>query len=1102
MIRNSMSQDIAVIGMECYMPDAINTSEFWKHIQSGNCLCYSLPEERRKETKHFFDENKQPLRGAYLQSVSQFDYDFYHIPLIDAVRMDPAQRLLLDTVRQMLERAGYDGELFRGSRTGVYIGYSANHDYIRILKQAGYLDDPNVKIGNEPALISGRISYHYNLSGPSCIIDTACSSSLNAVHWACMGIRNGDCEIAIAGGVQLHLIPKREFKVGIESSDGFTRSFDELADGTGCGEGIGVVLLKPLDKAVNDGDQIHAVIKGTASNHDGFSAGISTPNPDAQSAVIQRAWQTAEIDPTTISYIEAHGTGTKIGDPIEVEGIRRAFAPYTNRHNFCCVSSVKSNIGHLDAAAGIAGLIKAVCCLKNAVLPPTVHFQKANPLLNIEESPIYLSSQLIPWEQSDGLRHAGVSSFSMNGCNCHIVLEEYIPQKTDIDKNCHIDNNESLFCLSAQDQDTLYSYLKLYLLFLQSTSETLQNICYSSAVGRTHYSYRVAIAASSLEELIQKIRDRLDHWDDTAPNASVSSRADFLSVEELSRADQIQQLAELYCQGTDINFLKYYERGRLVELPVYPVSRKECWPQMNGVHKKSEHITDEDTILHIFKEMVTPKIKLSDNFYEMGGDSINAIQIISRINEVFQINLVMSDLLENPVIGDFIEVVQRSIVNEEPVDGEKTSAEGTDGHCPLSAVQSGIFIQEALNDKSTYGMYSVIELKGQINCRRLEEALNQLIKKHEILRSVISVDHNRVEAILLNQVEIHLEYLENNVNDHIENFRLINREFDIYNGPMYWFLLVKKQNRYFLYTAIHHLLVDGYSISLLIDDLLKLYTNEAETDERSNKSTYRSYVEKEAYFLKNQTMNEDFWRSVFPEPPHYPFFAAKNCAQDQDTIHKLPAFYLPNETGIVIDTASKQEGTTHFVILLSAYILTLSKWKKSEDIVLGTVLNDRLHNEWRDVVGPMIKMLPFRIVVDPKETISAFMRRVNSMLNAVYKHKDYPLTNLTQRLYPTHNAGQNPLFDTVFVYQNQNKNHYKNHVIQADIQYYEKSSANFSLFVNIYKQENNRYSYTVNCNPNIIDQDDIRYFAYQFHAMLRIMCISRDSTVNKLLLGS
>ena len=366
--------------------------------------------------------------GTYFDQIDLFDHTFFKLTPAEARVMDPNQRIFLETAIEALENAGLTESDLRKTNTGVFVGYSVNDDnYIDILSK----NDPNIALGNQPSLLAYRLSFLYDMRGPTMIIDTACSSSLVAVHQACQSIARGDCDQAIVGGVNVRIFPAiREISnLGIEAFDGRCKTFDEKASGTNIGDGVAAVIVKRRDLAERDGDYIHAIIKGSAVNSDGSSNGLTSPNPEAQTAVLKAAWKQAKIQPENLSFIETHGTGTKLGDPIEILGLTQAFADSTSKKQWCPLGAVKTNIGHLEATSGLAGLIKAILCLQQRKLPPNIHYHKPNPLIDFANSAVYPNSSLV--ELKGEKLVAGVSSFGISGTNCHLVVEEF-PQNASL----------------------------------------------------------------------------------------------------------------------------------------------------------------------------------------------------------------------------------------------------------------------------------------------------------------------------------------------------------------------------------------------------------------------------------------------------------------------------------------------------------------------------------------------------------------------------------------------------------------------------------------------------------------------------------------------
>ncbi|MGZ4969357.1 MAG: beta-ketoacyl synthase N-terminal-like domain-containing protein, partial [Methylobacter sp.] len=438
-IKESSTKDIAIIGVSLKLADYEDTENFWEDLVSAKDRIRSIPEQRKKDADdilRFLGQDPEQLRYreiAYLDRVDEFDYRFFHLSPKEAEIMSPNQRLFMQTAWKALEDAGYGGTKLKGAKVGVFMGMSSAHEYGELAGQIYRDDSEQIFLSNVPSNTATRLSFVLDWRGPALMVDTACSSSLTAVHLACRALRANECKLALVGTVKTAILPVALEKVEIESSDGRTRTFDDASDGTGGGEGVIAVLLKPLNQALKDEDSIYAVIKGSALNQDGTAAGMTVPNADAQAELIDQAWKDAGIDPRTIRFIEAHGTGTKLGDPIEIDGMNKAFAKYTDDKHFCAVGSVKTNFGHLDHAAGLIGLVKAALSLHKKKIPPLVHFKKANSKIPFENSPVFPADRLIDLSEAEQSLLCGVSAFGLSGVNCHVVLEEApAPKQTDV----------------------------------------------------------------------------------------------------------------------------------------------------------------------------------------------------------------------------------------------------------------------------------------------------------------------------------------------------------------------------------------------------------------------------------------------------------------------------------------------------------------------------------------------------------------------------------------------------------------------------------------------------------------------------------------------
>ncbi|WP_419889721.1 SDR family NAD(P)-dependent oxidoreductase [Paenibacillus xylanexedens] len=622
-------QDIAIIGISVKLPNANTTDEFWDNIRNGLDCRTALSAERKDAIDRYIRYKQFPegsvalVEGSYIDEIDKFDSTFFRLSPKEASLMDPHQRLFLQACWEAVEDAGCV-ENISGSYTGVFVGYSPNirDMYSRLIYETNPTLLSSAMVGNTAAVTSGRVSYMLDLKGPSMVVDTACSSSLVAVDAACQSIRSGKCEMAIAGGIKIHTMPihhtNTRMGIGMESMDGITRAFDEESEGTGFGEGIGVIMLKPLEKAKQDGDQIYAVIKGSASNQDGSSAGMTAPNPAAQEDVIRKAWDDAGIDPATIGYVEAHGTGTPLGDPIEVNSLTNAFRMFTDKRNFCAIGSVKANMGHLLEAAGIVGLIKTALALKNKELPATIHFNRPNENIPFYDSAIYVNTVTRKWEVEGHPRRAGVSAFGMSGTNAHIVLEEPPADYTHKEPPDHVPHvGPQLFMLSAKSRESLQQLVTRYVAYSpQLLQMDLQDICYTVQAGRSHYPHRLIFAVNTTTELVCCLNElnRLYFWESELGDTGkvfyrygehrlvsgtdgIRRPDDLTLVQKESLNAEIQEVAlawrnglyrdesmqvkisDLYSTGADLPPLLWNDgqAPRKVRLPVYAFERKTHW---------------------------------------------------------------------------------------------------------------------------------------------------------------------------------------------------------------------------------------------------------------------------------------------------------------------------------------------------------------------------------------------------------------------------------------------------------------------------------------------------------------------------------------------
>lgn len=614
----SQSKDIAVIGMSGRYPGANNLNEFWNNLANGVDSITEVPEERWDKDLYFDPNPRVPNKtysnlGGFLNDTDKFDPLFFNISPLEAEYMDPQQRLFLEEAWHALEDAGYSDKTLSDIKCGVFVG-AAQGDYERHFGSDGFDYTAEAFTGLSASVLAARISYILNLKGPSIAIDTACSSSLVAIHLACQSILSNESDMAIAGGVRLLLTPNLHIqtsKVEMLSPTGKCRTFDQDADGTILGEGVGVVILKPLHKAFEDRNYIYGVIKGSGINQDGKTNGITAPSSASQTRLELDVYKSTGINPSEISYVEAHGTGTNLGDPIEIKALKDAFGKYTPKKQFCAIGSLKTNIGHTTMAAGVAGVIKILLAMKHKKIPPSINFKKENERIQFKQTPFYVNTALQDWNIVDNIpRKAAISAFGFSGTNCHMVLEEAPNQKAaDV-----LSYPYYLIPLSAKTEEALKNKIKELAIWLNddSAKHKIGDIAYTLQKGRSHYSVRSALIVKDIDELKQRIfeirtkgttKKYLVNNLKQKSSRSEAQETGFRTPHELGKRiikelqtrlspegsslcsseyrEKLQALADLYINGYEPDWEGLYGKGNFqcIPMPVYPFARDRYWLQ-------------------------------------------------------------------------------------------------------------------------------------------------------------------------------------------------------------------------------------------------------------------------------------------------------------------------------------------------------------------------------------------------------------------------------------------------------------------------------------------------------------------------------------------
>jgi polyketide synthase PksN len=645
--ENHSVNDIAIIGVAGRYPKAVTLEQFWKNLYEGKDCIEEIPPNRWSLNGFFEPDRIKAVAkglsyskwGGFLDNVDSFDPLFFNISPRDAMFMDPHERLFLEVSWECLENSGYTrGALKKdgyGNQIGVFVGATFNNYQLFVAEAAQHANQSMYAVNSQIFSIANRVSYLLNFTGPSLTVDTACSSSLYAIHLACESIRNSQSRMAIAGGVNLSLHPSKYITLSkgqFSASDGRCRAFCEGGTGYVPSEAVGAILLKPLQDAIQDDDIIYGVIKGSAASHAGKTNGYTVPNPVSQSMVIENALTQSQIHPRSISCIEAHGTGTALGDPIEVTGLTEVFRKYTKETEFCSISSVKSNIGHAEAAAGIAQITKVLLQLKHQTLVKNVmHGKGLNPNINFAQTPFVVQEKTEQWKRpiiqgQEIPRRAGISSFGAGGANAHVVIEEYISKEQERSKISITLPNPTIIVLSAKNRERLKVQAQQLLAVIeeqQFNDLDLKDIGYTLQIGREAMEERLAIIVESIKELEEKLRDFLAEKNDITDvycgqvnrrndNVTVLSEEWPDGIEEWIKCADYRMLADGWVKGKVFDWNKLYgdKKPQRIILPTYPFSKERFWVSEDKTAREDVALSHQS------------EIQFNDMFYSQLLDNI------------------------------------------------------------------------------------------------------------------------------------------------------------------------------------------------------------------------------------------------------------------------------------------------------------------------------------------------------------------------------------------------------------------------------------------------------------------------------------------------
>ncbi|URZ01263.1 non-ribosomal peptide synthetase [Clostridium felsineum] len=1079
------NDDIAIIGMALKIADFDNLDDYWKVISEGVDCIRKFPQKRAEEVTPFvvsrYGEKKEFCKGAYMDDVSGFDYKFFHCTPKEASLMDPNQKIFLEVAWKALEDSGYLNDEIEGNDVGIFMGYSPSisESYQEMINTANKSDVQISIPFNVSSIVASRLAYFLDLKGPSMVIDSACSSGLVAVDSAIKYLNDGECSMALAGGIKLHLLPvdDLDYRMGIESEDSHTRAFDGESTGAGFGEGAAALVLKKLSDAQKDHDHIYAVIKGCEVNQDGQSMGITAPNPESQKMVVQKVWSDAEIDPETIDYIEAHGTGTVLGDPIELNSLNNIFSKYTKKKNFCAVSSVKSNIGHLYECAGIASIIKAVLALNHKVIPKTINYNKVNQKIEFLNSPLYINTKNREWKTDGHLRRCGVSGFGYSGTNAHLILEEYVNERNDNSKQ-----QTCLMTFSANSETSLLSQIKMFASNEEKLSEySLKDIAWNLSYCRKHYNYRLTMIAESIEDFIYKLKyvatngldskhdwlyyshfkivsdnkeHRMDYEITMAEKKELSMKTEAY-IENHSYSDVIDNISAYYVKGADINWAEIYgnqSSNYRISLPSYVFDKQESWVNLDfqlretvqkadilqntvndterkiqvSIVGKSDITETEKGVCDILTSILGfNEIDVYDNFFELGLDSITMLRVVGAIKEKFQVSLAVNAFMEGMNVERLAGLIDSSD-KEESDNSVKADLEHRYDEFDLTNIQRAYVMgRNSYYNLGNTSTHIYLEYETDLEIGRLEKAINCIIKKHPMLRCVIY--KNLKQRILKEVPNYHIDTLNLEDASYMEckmvqmDFRtkMSHQIFDIEKWPLFDVKAIEMKSKKYLFVSLDLLIADGISLQILLHDLYMFYKN-LDTEIHDVEYTLRDYITqyKERKSLKQSACAKEYWEKrlnndVF-QAPELPLLKK---IDEVDTPHfsRKRMDFGKKSLGRLNEVARKHRVTVS-AILCTAYAETLRTWSVKKNFIINIASYNRYDfNKYvSEMVGDFTSVL--LLAVDYMSEFS-FWEKVEYIQKNIMEgieNRDYDGVDIISDILAKTGKNEQAIFPVVF----------------------------------------------------------------------------------------
>lgn len=1163
----SDEKEIAIIGMAGRFPGAGSIRDYWNVISTGRNCIREIPENRKADLVPYLNHlgfNKDEIlfeKAGYLDEIDKFDYEFFGLSAKEATLMDPVHRCMLENAFETFEDAGYCSEKLAGSNTGVFIGYEDDYKYN--YRRFIYDSEPSLTksalSGNLNSILASRISYTLDLRGPSYVIDSACSSSMTALNNAVRSVQSGECSMAFIGSAKIKLLPifNADSFVGVESEQFRIRAFDEAANGTVEGEAVCSLLIKPLKKAIADGDHVRAVIKGISINQDGTGMGVMAPRAETQKEVLMKAWKNAGITPETIQYVETHGTGTKLGDLIEYEALKKAFGEYTERHQFCALSSVKTNVGHLFQASGIASIIKAVLSLEHKKIPPMINFERPNQLIDFEDSPFYVNDIEREWRGGNNPRRCGVSSFGLSGTNCHVILEEYT-QNSLVQKK---DDNHYIITISAKSQEALLKLIHRYYDFLTAECNIdLGSFSFTVNTGRNHHKYRLALVVGSLEDLAEKLGLLLKEEGQSEKVIGVFSPQKYpvpslqetlAGIDEMKKAGKVNEevlnaLCKLYVAGNHIpwELLYHDDEKKIISIPSYPFKKSKCWFKPRIVNSRlemmegeeedygwqedlsqpfenefdvsfegvSENLIGRDQIMRIFENVLGKKsISLDDNFFELGGNSLKATILTSQIYLNLEILLPLSDILAYPSIGGLINHIDELVEENRSQMLEAIPVLPEQELYDLSLKQLDLWLSAQIYEEESSLNITWASMLHSVNIETFIKALKAVVERHPIMSSQIvirdGVPKQRMEAYCdFSQMIRYLDISEAEDQDKAIMGILteeVRKQFNLENEPLIRITLSKvDKNKYLFLFVISHMIADWWSMDIIIHDLSEYYQALYTNTEAHLEPLLIGYHDYAQWHRKRVETNEElktYWSKVLhgPLPVLNLITDYPRPAVKGQTGRKYTEIFSEIFVSDLKRLSDMNQGTMFMTLLTGVYTL-LHIYSGQKDIIIGTNSSGREHPQLQNQVGYFINSLPLRLEVEGDNTFSTLYPKVKGVVLGALENQDYPFSSMLALETVTRDPGRSPIFDIMVQYLNDPN---CNEILAGNARMkeitYDSFESKYDIIFNFI--ENNReIVLEIEYSNHLFKEETIRRMIDRFKMILNGFIISQEITLNKL----